>query len=116
MTFMACWALGPAMGLGVALHQVGHHQEEGHALGEMTQMLLHGHVHDDDADDHSHSAVPPSLMPSQLSGESQLGVVATTGVGGSSPPPVECVWRSGSLPDPTSRGPSSPLSLCVLRL
>ena len=106
------------MGLGVALHQVGHHQAEadGQALAEMTQVLLHGHVHDDDADDHSHSAVPPSLMPSQLSGESQLGLVATTGVGGSSPPAVECVWQFGSLPEPTSRGPSSPFSLCVLRL
>ena len=117
VAFLACWALGPAMGVAMALHELEHHHSSADvvALAGMTQVLLHGHVHENGAGDHTHSAVPPSLMPSDLSSESQAGAVATTGVV-EPPVTIDCAWQSGPPPDPTSRGPSSPSSLCVLRL
>jgi len=112
---LASWALGPVIGLGVVVHQLDHHEVDALALSGMAQVAVHGHFHEKDANDHSHEAPPPSLTTSPLSSQNRLVVVAAANSGGQ-PPRVELIRQSDPLSIPTSHGPPSPFSLCVLRL
>lgn len=123
LAWLACWALGPAIGLGIALHELEHHlwEAEHHAphgmtAAEVSQVLVHGHFHEDDPGDHSHSVVPVSITAS--TGPSQTrnaAAVSATGIGAAT-----CVaqraWRPGPSSDSFSLDPPSPFHFCVLRL
>lgn len=120
---LACWALGPAMSLGAALHQLEHHFSEAEhdaphemTAAEISQILLHGHFHQDDPGDHSHDVVPVSVTASPVSSKSnRTTTLAMTGLG-LELPTAERVWRFGPPSSPSSLDPPSPSSLCVLRL
>lgn len=114
----ASWALGPAIGIAYAAHELEHHglraQDHSHAA-QAAEAFLHGHVHDDNAGDHGHELVPPSLTPSRLGQPDQVAPATVSSATGWSRP--ESVLRFfGSPPEPTALAPPDFSALCVLRL
>lgn len=123
ITLMACWAFGPAMGIVVAAHELEHHlfEQRGHSAhgvnaAEVSRVLLHGHFHEDDADDHSHSVAPVSVSTLRAwSPGARVVVVSTTGADGFEMM-AQGIGRSGPTPEPNSLAPPSLSRLCVFRL
>ena len=112
---LGIWVVGPAAGFGVALHKLEHDELDQASLSGMSQVLIHGHLHDAGEDHHRHEAVPPSPATSQLAGERQLALVCTSGIVAGALA-SDCLQRSGAPPIPVSLGPPGPPSLSVLRL
>lgn len=120
-TVIACfaaWALWPAIGIGLAAHELEHHgaepQDHSHAA-QAAEAFLHGHVHEDDADDHVHDLAPPSFTPSRLAKQlqSQQAAVAPA----CSPArPASLFHADGPPPEPNALAPPDFHRLCVLRL
>ena len=114
----ASWALGPAIGIGLAAHELEHHgsevQDHSHAA-RSAAVVLHGHFHEDDAGDHSHQLAPPSHTPSRLGQHGQVVLAAVTPAG--TPARPDCDFRPPSRPpEPTALAPPDFFGLCVLRL
>jgi hypothetical protein len=114
----ASWALGPAIGMGLAAHELEHHgsvsREHSHAA-RAAEAFLHGHLHEDDTDDHAHELTPPSFTPSRLGKGGQF-VRAAVSSAGALPRPHGVLRSSGPPPEPTGLAPPDPFGLCVLRL
>ncbi len=120
-TAIACfgaWALGPAIGIGLAAHELEHHRAEpqnhSHAA-QAAEAFLHGHVHGDDADDHVHDLVPPSFTPSRLSQQVQSAQAAVAPAGVLARP-AGLFRADGPPPEPNALAPPDSYRLCVLRL
>ena len=109
------WALGPVLGLGAAAHQFEHHDKDEPLLSGMIEVVLHGHFHEDDTDDHGHEVAAPALAPSLLSNQSQAALFGGSPVE-SLPAPAAESWWSGVPPEQNAIGPPTPFGLCVLRL
>lgn len=113
----ASWALGPAIGMGLAIHELDHHRSEfGHShAAESAAVVLHGHLHEDDSDNHSHELVPPSSTPSRLVQHGQVFLAAVTPAAALSWPSRDA-RASGLPPEPPALAPPDCFDLCVLRL
>ena len=119
-TAIACvmsWALGPAIGIGLAAHELEDHgsepQDHSHAA-QAAMAIVHGHFHEEEADDHDHGIAPSSFSASRLAGESHLAASVPTAVG---PQPPSVSLRNGRRPpEPAGLSPPSLFGLCVLRL
>jgi hypothetical protein len=118
-----CWVLGPALGAGLAAHELEHHEsgELGSAeVAERVLPVLHGHFHEEGTSPHSHEAVPPAatLAPGsvtkQLSAVADTSVAALRGSGLSVRPPVLELAAPRAGPVPVSS--ASLQDLCILRL
>ena len=120
-TAIACfasWALGPVIGIGLAAHELDHHGSEfqGHAhVAQSAAVVLHGHFHEDDSDDHSHELVPPSSTLSRLVRHGQVVLASVTPAGTLSRPDSD-FRPPGPPPEPPALAPPDPFALCVLRL
>ncbi len=123
MTFLACWALGPLLGAGLAAHEAEHHGQ-GHvgSVGAHETILPapHGHCHERGTSPHRHEVVPPAATLPMVSGTKRLAAVADTsegalrGTGLSIRPPDPELAAPGS--GPATPGLSPLQDLCVLRL
>ena len=116
MALLACWATAPAMAASLALHELEHHLPHLISVADLGQIVLHGHVQEDDADHHRHSATPASDTPSRLSGKNCL-ITRPAAMG--SADPVRAAERGGwpsSPPDPYCLAPPLHSTLCVLQL
>lgn len=114
----AAWALGPAIGIGLAAHEVEHHgtEPQGHShVAQAAEAFLHGHVHEDDVDDHVHDLAPPSFTPSRL-GKQLLSEQAAVAPAGSPARPASPSQADGPQPEPNALAPPGSYRLCVLRL
>jgi hypothetical protein len=114
----AAWALGPAIGIGFAAHELEHHgaepQDHSHAA-QAAEAFLHGHVHEDGAGDHVHDLAPPSLTPSRLGKQLQFQQAAVAPAG--SPARSTSLFHAdGPPPEPNALAPPDSYRLCVLRL
>ena len=111
------------MALGAAVHQLEHHFSEAEhdaphemTAAEVSETLLHGHLHQEESGDHSHSVVQASVTTSSVSSKGdRVAVQAVTGLG-LEVSTAESVWWFGPASSPSSLDPPSPFSLCVLRL
>ena len=114
----ACWAFAPAIGIGLAAHELEHHgaepQDHSHAA-QAAEAFLHGHVHEDDAGDHVHDLAPPSSTPSRLGKQLQFQQAAVVPAG-TPARSANLSQADGPPPEPTALAPPDPYGLCVLRL
>jgi hypothetical protein len=113
----ASWAVGPALGIALAAHELEHHgsglHEHSHAA-EVASALVHGHFHDDDGEDHEHSFAPPSSWVSRLTvqGDAPMPLVGSA----RQVLPASVVTHRLQLPEPAGLSPPSPFRLCALLL
>lgn len=114
----AAWALGPAMGIALAAHELEHHaagpRDHSHAA-QAAEAFLHGHVHEDDADDHVHDLAPPPFTPSRLGRQLQAEQAAVAPAN-SPVRPASLLQANGLPPEPNALAPPDSFRLCVLRL
>ena len=114
----ASWALAPAIGIGLVAHELEHHgaepQDHSHAA-RAAEAVLHGHLHEADADDHAHDLAPPSFTPSRLSQQAP-STQAAVGQAGAPGRLAGLSPAEASPPEPTALAPPDPYCLCVLRL
>jgi hypothetical protein len=121
LTLIACfvsWALGPAIAIGLAVHELEYHspeaQNHSHAA-QAAEASLHGHFHEDDTEDHSHELAPLPSTPSRLGQHGRVVLAAVTPAGALSRP--DSISRPPGLgPEPTALAPPDPFGLCILRL
>ena len=123
MVLLVCGALGPALGAGLAAHELEHHASGDLGSAEVAERalpVLHGHFHEEGASPHSHEAVPPAATLSTVSVTRQLSAVADTSVaalrssGLSLRPPL--LELATPRPGPVPLSPASLQDLCILRL
>jgi hypothetical protein len=123
VVFLACWALGPVLGAGLAAHELEHHEsgDVGPAgADERVLPFVHGHFHEEGTSSHSHELVPPTAPLSTLSGTKQLSSIvdksrdALRNAGLALRPPLLDWVLPKPGPEPPS--PASLQHLCVLRL
>lgn len=114
----AAWSVGPALGIGIAAHQLEHHgpqpQDHSHAA-EAAEAFLHGHLHEDGADDHAHHVAPPSFTPLRL-GQQARSEQRAVAVAGSPARPASLCQAEGPPPEAAALAPPGPCRPCVLRL
>lgn len=113
----AAWAVGPAVGIAIAAHELEHHGEATHEHSHAAQAaaaFLHGHVHEEDADDHVHDLAPPSVTPSRMGNQarSAAAVAPPRSVGAG----AGLSHVDGPAPEANALAPPALYGLCVLRL
>jgi hypothetical protein len=109
------WAFGPAIGIGLAAHELEHHgpasPDHSHAA-QAVEALLHGHFHEDEADDHHHQLAQPSPTPSRV-GHPGRNVSAALHQAGALSRTEIFVLSTDSTHDPTLLIPPDLFGLCV---
>jgi hypothetical protein len=103
--------------VGLAAHELEHHgtglHDHSHTA-ELAAAFVHGHFHEENAEDHDHGFEPPTLSTSLLNSETQVATPSFMAIEPQSPEAT--LGRGAPLPEPAGLSPPSPFALCVLRL